>query len=194
LDEVRRWLDKVPKSNDAEFAGVVHIQIAYLCARTHMSEGRKENAKAVLDSLDSRLSSAAAPWMLQAWAFYKADLAWLSGSRVEALKLAAKELQIRSYRLLSNSFAGPFARWITLTSHEDLDRARAKSILEEMVSNVGSYDAVDQAEVLAAMRVIKLRDGVVDVALNDFLAEKLMKLPGATQIHIDALIGKAVVA
>jgi len=127
--------------------------------------------------------------MLQVWSFYKADILWLSGKRAEALKIAGTELKRRSYILLSNSFAGPFARWIALTHQERDNVSRARLLLENLVSELESYDALDQAEILLALRIVTSQEGIVDPSVESRLSERLLALPHAVRAQLGALSG-----
>ncbi len=183
-DKQSSWLDRAPRVKDGDFSGFIEVQISYQKAAMHFYYGRREQAQHVIDSMEARLTPTLAPWMLQAWHFYKADLMWMAGRPAEALKQASEELQQNSYRLLSSSFAGAFARWAVLTRHQTGNWERTQQILEQMVSQVEDYDALDQAEILAAMRTAYSEGGSARSSLDERLADKLQALPDATRNYL----------
>jgi tetratricopeptide (TPR) repeat protein len=188
-NEQFKWLERALQAKPSEFGGLVDMQVANQLALAHLYAGRKDLGQAAMDAVDLNLSTAVSPWMLQAWSFYKADFLWLSGRPAEAVSVASSELKKSAMRLLSNAFAGPFARWIALTTPRLLDARKAGAQLEGMVCRLDEYDAIDQAEILAAQRVVLSQRGTVDKSLETRLAERLVVLPEATRAQIAMFVG-----
>ena len=74
---------------------------------------------------------------------------------------------------------------MTHQGREDLNRARA--LLENLVSQLDNYDALDQAEILLALRIVSSREGVVDSVVESQLTDRLLTLPNAVRAQLRAL-------
>jgi DNA-binding SARP family transcriptional activator/tetratricopeptide (TPR) repeat protein len=169
------WAEKAPPFASADFAGYIEIQLAYVKAFAMALQNRRSDACAIVEALDNRLVGPVPPWMIQAWAMWKADLLLICGERTLATANARQALVDSEYRLLKSSFAGPFSRWLTLAAQAPIEKERARHILREMVHQFSSYDSLDQLEVLCSL--YKLTG--VDTALGESITERLACLPAA---------------
>ncbi len=182
-DSQETWLSQIPPSK-AEFAGFVEVQIVYLTALNHIHKNRHDKADEVMTYLESRLVGVIPGWLGQIWSFYKADVLWLMGRRAEALRTAGQELKKTLDHLLSTAFAGPFARWVALTHQGESDPSGAYALLRGLLTNIEQYDAIDQAEILAAARMLQSENDPANNEIEKQLAERLLALPQAARAYL----------
>jgi tetratricopeptide (TPR) repeat protein len=187
-DQLVTWLNQVPPARGAEFSVMVESQIAFLTALSHVGRGRNELAEQAVATLESRLAGEIPRWMIQSWAFRKADVMWLIGRRAEALRIAQEEFRTSSNSLLSPAFAGPFARWLALTNRGHHSRD-IQEILDSLRSHLERYDAIDQVEIVMAMRILGVDSAKWNPTAEDhLLREKLLRLPHAARVQLATLV------
>jgi len=187
-DDQAAWLKQLPPAKSADFSVIVEMQLAFLTALGHLHAGRVDLADEAVATLDRKLGIGTPRWAAQSWAFRKADLLWLTGRRAEALRIAGEELNTSSRTLLSLGLAGPFARWIALTSRGCLHVNESRSILEPLTTTLGQYDTVDQAEILLSLCIIEERKLDWNAASRDKpLKETLLKLPHTVRSQLALL-------
>jgi hypothetical protein len=160
--------------------------LTYSTAFAHAMLGQPNLAIDAITLLERGLSTQL-PWLVQACALWKADLLLLSGRRNEALEAAVQELERNSCSLLSESFAGPFARWVALTSECSNNSAAAARVIGELVDRVREYDALDQVEILCAQHFLSTASTRFSGGLPGELADKLEKLPQAVKVQLGRL-------
>lgn len=150
--EQLEWACKAPLTNSPDFAGFVEIQVGYSQAFAHAMRERIDLALKAISDLESRLVGPIPVWMLQAWSLWKADLLLLCKQRSEAIATAQTALREQSFVLHSPAFAGPYARWLSILEESGDDRDTHFEILREMAARVSEYDALDQVDILCALR------------------------------------------
>jgi DNA-binding SARP family transcriptional activator/tetratricopeptide (TPR) repeat protein len=179
------WACRVPVAATPDFAGFVEIQLAYSQALAHALGGKPDLVLPIVIALDKRLIGAIPTWMLQAWAFWKADLLLLCKRREEAVAIARSALVSQDLVLGSSAFAGPYARWLCVTSQSTSERALAETILRQMASHVKHYDALDQVEIYCALNLITGNEERSEWKRE--LERRLPRLPGAIKSQLIAL-------
>jgi hypothetical protein len=147
--------------------------------------GRVPPALEAIAKMNARLLGPIPAWILQAWALWKSDLLYLCNQRAEALDNARLSLRAESLALHSNSFAGPYARWLLAIAESEAERVEHRGILERMVAELDEYDAIDQVEILCALG----RDDplALDGRLSQELDRRLEKLPPAVTGQLKSL-------
>jgi hypothetical protein len=175
----QQWAALAMMSSAPEVRGYIEIQLAYSTALVHAFCGRPEHAIRVTVDLEAEFAGSLPPWMLQAWTLWKADVLQLSGHHADALAVAYSSLESHGFQLRSSSFAGPFARWIALTSHVGDGRARAQDLVRELTDNLETYDTLDQLEILFANIYLGLTLDQVGEALP--VMKRLERLPPITR-------------
>ena len=180
------WVERAPTLHGTEFTGFVDIQLTYSLAFAHTWRGRADLAIHAIEALDKRLIGPIPTWMLQAWAFWKADLLQLLRHSSEARATALEGLRRHSYQLCSTGFAGPFARWLAVTAGED-DRATARAIVADMSRKLEEYDTLDQLEILCAAGQVGGVDGFDDRKGSRELQRRLESLPPSVGTQLMAL-------
>jgi hypothetical protein len=108
---------------------------------------------------------------------------------MEALRIASEQLKATSNRLLSTAFAGPYARWVALTHQGSADLTHPRSLLGGLVDNLEQYDAIDQVEILAAMRLLQSWENIADPMIGNQLSARLLALPQAVRSYLAYFAG-----
>jgi DNA-binding SARP family transcriptional activator/tetratricopeptide (TPR) repeat protein len=178
---------KAPPPSGPDFAGFCEIQLAYSIASAHAMRQRYDLAVQALTSLDARLVGPIPEWIRQAWSLWKADVLNVSKRRGDALECAREAIERNAFKLLSASFAGPFARWVALTSVADETSDSGRRILKELLHRLPAYDAIDQAEILSAAVYLDSREGCCSGVNLSSLESRLSTLPPAVRSHLSAL-------
>ena len=138
----------------SEFQGYVEVQKAYATGFAHAFRGRRTETFRAISELEERLVGPVPAWMLQAWSLWKADLLLILGRKQEAFSGINQAFIHYEHRLLMRAFAGPFARWIALTAITSDEKGRARKILDGLAGDLGSYDFLDQVEILCALKYL----------------------------------------
>src|SRR5439155_4991409 len=125
------WVSVARGCMGPESRGYLDVQLTYSMAFAHAMLGRPDLALDATAQLEARLQERS-HWLSQSWALWKADLLLLCGRRTEALNTALEELERIAFCLPSESFAGPFARWVALTSERTNDPSAASEIVNEL--------------------------------------------------------------
>lgn len=173
------WTERPSPFIGADFAGFVEIQLAYSRAFAMSMRGRPEKVVAIIEALESRLVGPIPSWMLQGWAMWKADLLMFCGHRDDAFAWARRSLAQNDYSLLNRAFAGPYSRWLGLTGTSVEEKTAARRTLIEMVDRLSQYDALDQLEILCALRRL-----VPDKVSTREIDERLNRLPNAIRAQL----------
>jgi hypothetical protein len=164
----------------------VEVQLTYCESLSLVMLGRHAEALEVMERLDRRLQGAFPLWMIQAWLLWKADLLLCAGRMAEAQVAASKAVHDFAFQLQSPAFAGPFARWLAFFGGAEEEGGKAWESLQELQSRSGSYDALDEVEVMCA--VFSLRPTGVNAAnLSASISERLTLLPVEVTNHLRRL-------
>jgi hypothetical protein len=168
-----------PQPWGAEFGGFIEIQLAYCQALSHAMIGSKSKVEETIGKLEQRMWGTLAPWILQAWELWKADLHFLAGNTALALEASDRAIRANNYVLLSPGFAGPFVRWMEKLASDAEGRKRAAACTADMLSEARQYDALDYAQLLCVSLLVKPHGDELDSRRRD-LAQALARLPAAT--------------
>jgi DNA-binding SARP family transcriptional activator/tetratricopeptide (TPR) repeat protein len=185
-NEQLRWSSTAPQPWGSEFGGFPEIQHAYCQAFALAMQGASDKALQVIHKLESRISGALQSWIDQAWCLWKADLLLLAGLRAEAMNLGQRATEGYDFRLLSARFAGPFSRWIARLHHKVESRERLVACMQEFLSALEEYDALDRVEILCAELTIE-PDPTRNSSRRVNLIEQLARLPLAVSEQLRRL-------
>jgi hypothetical protein len=172
------------------FTGYRDIQLGFARAFGNAMLGRVPAAISALSEASARIPATIPKWMKQAWSFERADVLQMLGKKREALIESAAGLE--GNELYSNTLAGPFARWLTHHAITTGQVTAARKRLQEFRSKIEIYDAVDQAEILAATCWLSMQSeaSVPPARLraqHRRLADRLLTLPGAVGVQLARL-------
>ena len=186
------WANRSAKVLGPEFAGYQDIQVGTYQALAHARMGQPTRALAAIQWLDERVPASAHAWLRQGWHLYKADVLMTIGRKSAALAEARQGTSGEHHELHARGFAGPFARWVSLTT----DSRGTKPALERvrgLMSKLDSFDEVDQVEILGAVLGLigeRTEDRYcIELAetCRNGIAERVKRLPPATASQLAAL-------
>lgn len=175
------WVGRAPRTSSLEVTGFKDIQLAYCEASACAWLGKPARSCESIAQIEAHLSDQLPSWMHQGWAFWKADVLSLLGMNSQATLQAAQALAEYNFELLSPAFAGPFARWLSRTAGSDTGRERALALVRGMLEKLGSFDELDQAEILCSWRLLT---GSKDAVYLNALRRRLSRLPAHITEHL----------
>ena len=149
-----RWgrmaLDRSPDApityDDATYS--YHLAVGYAAS----GDGLK--AFDVLSVGDAVARNLTAPWAQQSWLLCRADVLAFLGRHEEAKRVARDAVGPGFSGLLSDSRAGPYARWKACLARDADEAQEAFEEVARLACSYEQYDFVDRAEILAASRFL----------------------------------------
>jgi hypothetical protein len=189
-EEQVRWGQLASGLLGSSFTGYRDIQIAVAVGFGNAMLGREAEARRALEHMAARLPTSLPAWMEQAWHLGRADVLQLLGRRKDALASATQATL--NGELHSDGFAGAFARWTVMLALEHGTMPLARNQVHSLRKDLHRYDALDQAEILAASTWMgcgpDARDAVTKAAAERRkLAAKLSALPQAVSVQLSRL-------
>jgi hypothetical protein len=189
-EEQVRWAQLAVGLLGSSFTGYRDIQVAVALGFGNAMLGREDEARQALERMILRLPTNLPAWMEQAWHLGRADVHQLLGRRKEAL--AAATQATLNGELHSDGFAGAFARWTAILALEHGTTTLAWDRVRPLRRNLHRYDALDQAEILAACTWMgcgtDARDAAAKVAAERRkLGARLVELPQAVSVQLARL-------
>jgi tetratricopeptide (TPR) repeat protein len=127
------------------------------------------------------------PWLRQAWRLRRADICRLVGKEKDAFREGELATVAEGMVLHSESFAGPFARWIALIGVTQPESAVFREKLLELAEGVDNLDAIDQVEVLAAAAYLAFHLGLAWETYQQGMNARLKTLPRAVEDQLGRL-------
>lgn len=185
--EQLRLSASAPRPWGSEFGGFVEVQLTYCQALALVMLGRPDEAIQAMTRLDRRLQGMFPLWMTQAWLLWKADLLRCAGKEAEACLIAAKAVHGFEFKLQSPGFAGPFARWLGYFGQLESDRPRALTSIHALLGQLGTYDALDEVEILCAALSLDATGDVQTGVVRLAVSERLKALPAEVASHLRRL-------
>jgi tetratricopeptide (TPR) repeat protein len=176
-----------PRPWGAEFGGLIEVQLSYSQALALVMLGRPDDAIRTTAKLDERIQGEFPPWMLQAWLLWKADILLCAGRVSEALPVARRAVHHFGFELQTPAFAGPFARWIGHLGRSETDRSELVRSMVSLLARLGSYDAVDEVEVMCAGLSLDMVCGQQAEEYRETIQERLLALPAEVTSHLKRL-------
>jgi predicted ATPase len=166
---------KQPEATDtyAETTYTYHLAAGYaLLGQSH----KAFDALAAGDAAASRLAPA---WARQSWLLSRADVLSLLGRQQDAA-LAAREAVTEEFNeLLSDSRAGPYARWRAMLVRNPQEARAARVEVLGFLERGERFDATDRAEILAAATLLGQLTNVDVTSEGQSLQRALSQLPAA---------------
>jgi DNA-binding SARP family transcriptional activator/tetratricopeptide (TPR) repeat protein len=174
-----------PDTTDDQFH---HFQVHYLRAHAYALQGREAEAMAALEDGSRTHARFVPPYLQQAWCVRKADILLLLGRGMEALRSAREAVTGDMRELCSDSFAGPYSRWLARTTIADKrNPGEVGDSLAKLLKRGRGLDCIDHAEVLNAKVWLDCRTGVVDEQERAEMWRRLGDLPAAATIELRRL-------
>jgi DNA-binding SARP family transcriptional activator/tetratricopeptide (TPR) repeat protein len=180
-EEATLWGKEATRTPTPAYSGYHECLVAYSMGCSFALRSNAREALEVMSRLDSRIPHSAPEWVLQAWQLYKADILFLLGQSANAF-LTAKSALGTPPALKSGFFAGPFSRWLALTSKEGHE-IESREIIKRMLQELANFDALDRVEVLCAS-LMMARTAECTQERRRILADGLAELPNATTDHL----------
>ncbi len=146
------WSRLAQKYLGPTFTGYRDVMVGSCCGFGNAMLGQYAAALTAIEETEARIPSSVPGWMRQAWDFSRADVLHLCGKSRAAADHARRGLA--SGELFSTAFAGAYARWLALTSAGTPKAALAADQLERFRAQLYNYDAIDQAQILAACELV----------------------------------------
>jgi len=170
------WANRVPNPWGTEFAGFIEVQVAYNKGIAHGMRGQPGLIADTIASLERRMDDSLAPWILQAWQLWKADLLALMGRRSEAIIIARRTFTCFGLSSLASSFTGALDRWLGVACAPGEQRRTARLLLQTHVGKLAEFDALDQVEILCAALELA-ESGAERLESEKALQERLQTTP-----------------
>lgn len=184
-DEQKELAPRVPQMRGAELTDFADVLLTYSLALGHAMRNQPQQALGAISYLETRLVGRIPKWMMQAWSLWKADILYICGKKAEAIREADSAIGA-SPTLYARSFAGPFARWLSILGSEQ-GSGWLESLVEDYFSKLESFDALDQAEILCARWRLQRHRGDSDTETLIRLRASLARLPLSVQPPLRAL-------
>jgi hypothetical protein len=163
------------------------IGAAYELGLGLATEGRYAEAQASVRPLSQWHPGSVPNWAIQGALLCEADVVAMCGNTRRAYSLARKATSKAMLQLLNASYAGQFARWVSLLGIRDADAAGARARLQVTFPITTHLHCKDQAEVLAAMATLDSRLGPVSTATWAQVRRRLASLPVAVTAMLTRL-------
>lgn len=159
----------------------------YALAFAHAILGEADQAVAVMERQTKLASSRDLEWMRQGFLLRYADILLLLGRRTEAMRMATAGTTGSCRSLKSKTYSGPYARWLALTAWETETPEAALQVLLTLQEELGTYDLIDQAELLSAIVWLKAKMDLDCMAERNLLQRLLDRLPRAVTEQLELL-------
>ena len=183
------WAGTAQRLVRDRFVGYRNVQIATNLGFGFALTSRTTEAVHSIEKLDQALPGTVPNWLQQGWQLNKADVLMLCGKMTQAFIEAEKGVSGLNQSLLSNAFAGPFARWIAvLGSRRGVPDAQDR--VEALFACLNRYDALDRVEIAAARLLILGRGRKPKISIHreqQRLRELCLKLPAPALAQISLL-------
>jgi DNA-binding SARP family transcriptional activator/tetratricopeptide (TPR) repeat protein/type II secretory pathway predicted ATPase ExeA len=172
----------------AEVCGFHEIQIMYATALGYASRGQGKLACDTVSGAEVRFSAPLPAWMVRAWTLWKADVLMIAGKREEAHAVAEGVVSQLTPGKCPAGFAGPYGRWIGVLGFEAGYTNGSDSVVRHLIrTGIERFDAMDQAEILCASRMIQMKTGRMGEENLAMLGTILRRLPAACTQQLVAL-------
>jgi tetratricopeptide (TPR) repeat protein len=144
-------------------------------ARHLISRGRLRNTESL------------APWALQAWNLYSADVHLLLGEELEANRIGLFWTTGSNSEPHGLNFVGIFCRWKARLATTDQDIEAATATTKPFLDDLTRHDALDRAEILASMALLMKKRGRTSSEIDALLRKQLEALPSAVAHQLQRL-------
>jgi hypothetical protein len=181
-EEAAQWGTEATRCSGPTYSGYHECLVALSMGCSFALRGNVRGALEVIARLDPRIPETAPPWVLQSWQFHKADILLILGRTADAFLTARLALGTPP-ALKSSFFAGPFSRWLALTSKQSRETVESRATIKDMLRDLDRLDAIDRAEVLCASLILS-DNAESTYERRQILSDKLARLPDVTGEHL----------
>jgi DNA-binding SARP family transcriptional activator/tetratricopeptide (TPR) repeat protein len=150
-----------------------------------MTGQNRTRVEELIAETTSELAKRAPSGISQAWTLIAADAYALMGQHSEAEMRARQALQLECTPL--DFFAGSYARWLAKTSFTDFEKKEAYRKIRSLLETLTRYDALDQADILAAKCWLDNQHRRFDLGNFRAMQEHLEALPRAAGEQLQRL-------
>jgi hypothetical protein len=157
------------------------FQAAQIAVVSSGMTGRNGRVEELIRLQRSALIGYGSAELSQAWHLYSADGYAIIGMIAEALKEGDSGTSGVNQQIHSDSYVGPYARWIARASHAHADVRGGHTRLDRLLDRLCSFDALDRAEVLNAKVWLESREGFVSPTVVQKMNFELDNLPSAVR-------------
>jgi DNA-binding SARP family transcriptional activator/tetratricopeptide (TPR) repeat protein/type II secretory pathway predicted ATPase ExeA len=171
------WAEKSLRVERGPSPDYTELLAGYCAAFACISMDLPSRAMEFIESARARITDSLPSWTLQAWLLYSADLYLLLGQQEEAKSEASKATGGVHCVLHVDNFAGPYCRWTARLAIDCGQLSQALKQVQFFLVRLESYDALDRAEILAAMTYLHCRLGFDSQELQSQLRHQLIHLP-----------------
>src|SRR4029077_10921187 len=167
------WAERALSLQGSRFEGYTELNAALWAALGH---AKLENRSAALDTMtrvDGRIPESVPESIRSVWALMKADILWALGREGPARTIALHGLVSEPVP----HFEGRYARWLAAvaTTRDELMQAHLR--IQMLLSKLTCFDAIDQAEILAAAQMVGTSLGHPSDGHGRELADAVQRLP-----------------
>jgi tetratricopeptide (TPR) repeat protein len=167
------WAQRALAYQGGRFEGYTELHAAFWAALGHTAMDNRIAALDTMARVDTRMPDSAPQSIRSVWALMKADILWALGREGLARTTAREGLGSEPIP----HFEGRYARWLAATAMTRDELMQAQLRVETLVAGLARFDAVDQAEILAAAQMICHALGRPSDARARALADAVQKLP-----------------
>jgi DNA-binding SARP family transcriptional activator/tetratricopeptide (TPR) repeat protein len=127
----------------------------YLAGMAAALIGERETAQVHIDSMRRLFGTTTIGWLYQRAHLCVADLQILLHMRAKAFSTARAVVTGEYGRPLATQTVGAYCRWLAVLATEGLGSEQTLSSLEALAANLGTYDLVDQLEVMVGLSTLR---------------------------------------
>lgn len=179
LGEYQKAIDWAERALKSKVTNSVrnHFQVIQCTLLSNAMLERSSRVEELIHTEKDDIARFGSPALSQAWALYSADSYAMIGRVKEARDEGARATTGPNSHVHVECNAGPYARWIARTNHFLGVPEEGRTILERLVAEVESFDAIDQAEILNAKSWLDCRHGKPHPTHLQSMNKKLRALP-----------------
>jgi DNA-binding SARP family transcriptional activator/type II secretory pathway predicted ATPase ExeA/tetratricopeptide (TPR) repeat protein len=182
------WAEETLSLKQGGFATYNELLAAYCAAAASIYMGRGTQATEFIATANSRISEGLPSWALQAWLLYSADLYLLLGDNQRAQLAGLSATQGSNATLHARGFAGIYCRWTASLAGTPRAMQSAIGVILGFVEQLNLYDALDRAEILAALVFLRRKAGQPFGDFESLLFSQLNTLPVAVTHEMGRLL------
>jgi DNA-binding SARP family transcriptional activator/type II secretory pathway predicted ATPase ExeA/tetratricopeptide (TPR) repeat protein len=149
-EEAIAWAEEPLAFSSTDLSPGFFFQAAESSLLSFAMLGRTEKAEEVIRTRRSSFANYGCLGFSQAWSLYSADAYAMLGKNREAEEEGRRATVGPNSQIHMDFCAGPYSRWVARMGVADGNVQGAYERLSTLVLNLGSYDAIDQADILNA--------------------------------------------
>jgi DNA-binding SARP family transcriptional activator/tetratricopeptide (TPR) repeat protein len=182
-----RWAEECIFLSRGLSANYTELLAVYCASFASIFVGRPFRARELIAEANAKSPDGLPLWALQAWGLYSADLNLLLGEDQECRRAALSATQGVNQTLHACGFAGAFSRWTAFLANSLASVQGALKVIGGFAAQLASYDALDKAEILAAILFLQRRYCTPSEEIKAQLFKQLETLPPAVMVQMTSL-------